>query len=457
LNEKIREEIMKNLLKDTELTKDQIRDIAVEAYIYFYPLVLMEATRKVGTNVEKPVGLRGPINTFAHVREFPPASFRDVVRPNFDTLYSSAWLNLKKEPVILSVPDIQGRYYMMPMLDMWTDVFSVPGKRTTGTKPGHFALVGPKWNGTLPKGVNRIDSPTSTVCIIGRTQTNGPKDYAAVNKIQDGYGLTPLSQWGKESKTAPVKIDPAVDMKTPPMIQVDNMPASEYFKLAFEIVRDNPPHIIDTPILSRMSRIGLFVGKSFDMNKADPIVKEALEQTPSIGLKTMKEKMPTMAKQINGWQMNTESMGVYGTNYLRRAIVALIGLGANLPEDAVYPINLADSEGKPTDGQYKYVLHFDKDQLPPVEAFWSVTMYDAQGFPVSNEINRCAIGDRDDLKYNADGSLDLFIQNEKPPADKVSNWLPAPKDPFGVVLRLYAPRSEVIQGGWVPPAIKKIS
>jgi len=448
---------MKNLLKDTELTKAQVKDIAVEAYIYFYPLVLMETTRRVGTNVEKPVGMRTPMNTFGHVREFPPAEFRDVVRPNFDTLYSAAWLDLKKEPIILSVPDTGGKYYMMPMLDMWTDVFAVPGKRTTGTKAGTFALVGPKWNGTLPDGVVRIDSPTSIVWIIGRTQTNGPKDYAAVHKIQDGYRLTPLSQWGKEAKPVPVKIDPAVDMKTPPMIQVDNMPASEYFKLAFEIVKDNPPHIIDTPILSRMSRIGLSVGKSFDMNEADPIVKEALEQAPSIGLKTMKEKMPTMAKQINGWQMNTESMGVYGTNYLKRAVVAMFGLGANLPEDAVYPINLSDSEGKPTDGKYKYVLHFDKDQLPPVDAFWSVTMYDTQGFPVSNEMNRCAIGDRDDLKYDADGSLDLFIQNEKPSADKVSNWLPAPKDPFGVVLRLYAPRSEVIQGGWVPPAIKKIS
>jgi len=235
------------------------------------------------------------------------------------------------------------------------------------------------------------------------------------------------------------------------------MPAAEFFKLAIELTKENPPHIIDTPMVARMNRIGLSVGKSFDMNKADPIVQEALEQAPSIGLKTMKEKMPTMAKQVNGWQVSTESMGVYGTNYLRRAIIALIGLGANLPEDAVYPISLGDSEGKPTDGKNKYMLHFDKDRLPPVDAFWSVTMYDAQGFPVSNEINRCAIGDRDDLKYNADGSLDIYIQNEKPPADKVFNWLPAPNDSFGLILRLYAPHSDVIQGGWVPPAIKKIS
>jgi len=346
---------------------------------------------------------------------------------------------------------------MMPMLDMWTDVFAVPGKRTTGTKSGHFALIGPKWEGTLPRGVMGIHSPTSIVWIIGRTQTNGPKDYAAVNKIQDGYKLTRLSQWGKEAKATPVKIDPAVDMKAPPMVQVDRMPAAEFFKLAIELTKENPPHIIDTPMVARMNRIGLSVGKSFDMNKADPIVQEALEQAPSIGLKTMKEKMPTMAKQVNGWQVSTESMGVYGTNYLRRAIIALIGLGANLPEDAVYPISLGDSEGKPTDGKNKYMLHFDKDRLPPVDAFWSVTMYDAQGFPVSNEINRCAIGDRDDLKYNADGSLDIYIQNEKPPADKVFNWLPAPNDPFGLILRLYAPHSDVIQGGWVPPAIKKIS
>lgn len=448
---------MDALLKTTELTEDQIKDIAVEAYLYFYPLVLMESTRKVATNVEKTVGLKGPMNTFAHARKFPPAEFRDVVRPNFDTLYSSVWLNLKQEPMILSVPDTHGKYYMMPMMDMWTDVFAVPGERTTGTKPGNFAIVGPKWNGTLPDGVTRIDSPTAIAWIIGRTQTNGPNDYAAVNKIQDGYKLTPLSQWGKESKPAPVKLDPTVDMKTPPMIQVDNMSADEFFKLAFELTKDNPPHINDTPIVFRMERIGLSIGGNFDIEKIDPIVKNALENAPSVGLKTMKEKIPTIAKQINGWQISTETIGVYGTGYLKRAVIAMVGLGANLPEDAVYPLNLSDSEGKQTDGKYKYVLHFEKNELPPVDAFWSVTMYDDQGFPVPNEINRCAIGDRDDLKYNADGSLDIFIQNEKPGADKVSNWLPAPKDSFSVTMRLYAPKSEVVQGAWAPPAIKKIN
>jgi len=442
-------------VKNIDLTKSQIMDIALESYIYLYPLVLMEVTRKVGTNVEKPVGMKAPMNSFAHARQFPPADFRDVVRPNFDTLYSAAFLDLKKEPMILSVPDTQERYYMMPMLDMWTDVFAVPGKRTTGTKAGSYALCGPKWNGKLPDNVTRIDSPTNIVWIIGRTQTNGPKDYDAVHEIQDGYKLTPLSQWGKQVNPEPGVVDKSVDVKTPPMVQVDTMSAADYFSLAMDLVKDNPPHIFDTPVVSRMNRIGLTTGYSFDINKTNPMVKEALEQAPAAGLKMMKEKLASTRNLINGWMVSTELMGAYGTNYLSRAAVAMVGLGANLPEDAVYPMNLADGDGKPTDGSSKYVIHFDKGNLPPVDAFWSLTMYDAQGFPVPSEINRCAIGDRDELKFSPDGSLDIFIQNEKPSGDRVSNWLPAPKEAFGVTMRLYSPRTEILRGAWVPPVIRK--
>jgi hypothetical protein len=437
------------------ISAQEAYEISVEAYIYLYPLVIMDVSRRQLTNIETgKIAGRGPMNTFSHIRAYPSADFKEVVRPNFDTLYSSGWLDLTKEPVIVSVPDTQGRYYLLPMMDTWTDVFAVPGKRTSGTKPGNFAVVPPGWSGALPEGIERINAPTPYVWIIGRTQTNGPKDYDTVHKIQDGYRITPLSQWGKQPSAATAEIDSTVDMKTPPLVQVNSMPAGKYFSYAAELMKVNPPHITDWSTIARLKRLGLEPGKSFDFAKADPVVQNALEQSTTEGLKVMKEKLPTLARVVNGWQMNTDTMGVYGDYYLKRAIVALVGLGANQPADAIYPLNVTDADGRPVDGSNKYVLHFSKEQLPPVDAFWSLTMYDSQGFPGANSLNRFAIGDRDDLKYNDDGSLDLYIQHESPGMDKESNWLPAPTGPLGLTLRLYAPKAQALDGRWVPPPVK---
>lgn len=437
-------------------TEPEAYEIGVEAYTYLYPLVTMDATRRQAVNVEagKAFG-RGPMNTFTHVPIFPPADFRDVVRPNFDTLYSIAWLDLTKEPQVVSAPDTEGRYYMLPMIDMWSDVFACPGKRTTGTGPGRFALVPPGWQGTLPEGVQRIDAPTPYVWIIGRTQTNGPKDYDAVHKVQAGYTVTALSQLGKPAQPVPAPIDPTVDMKTPPMQQVDGMDAARFFAYAAELLKVNPPHVTDQPIVARMRQIGLEVGKPFDLGKADAGVKRALERAAPDALAAMRAKIPTLARVVNGWQLNTDTMGVYGNYYLKRAIVAMVGLGANLPEDAVYPLNLGDAEGKPLDGANRYVLHFEKDQIPPAKAFWSVTLYDQHGFPTANALNRNAIGDRDALKLGADGSLDLYIQHASPGAEKESNWLPAPAEAFNLTMRVYSPRLEVLDGRWAPPPVKR--
>jgi hypothetical protein len=398
---------------------------------------------------------RGPMNAFTHGRTFPPADFRDVVRPNFDTLYSLAWLDLTKEPMVVTTSDTQGRYYMLPMLDMWTDVFACPGKRTTGTGAARFVVVPPGWQGKLPEGIQRIDAPTPYVWIIGRTQTNGQTDYAAVHQVQDGYTITPLSQLGKAAQAVKATIDPTVDMKTPPMTQVDTMAADKYFAYAAERLKVNPPHITDQPIVARMRRIGIELGKSFDLGKANLAVKRALERAAPDALKAMRAKIRTIARVVDGWQMNTDTMGVYGNFYLKRAMVALVGLGANLPEDAVYPLNLTDADGKPLIGSNHYVLHFAKNEIPPVAAFWSVTLYDKDGFPTANDLKRNAIGDRDALKFNADGSLDLYIQHASPGAEKESNWLPSPTGDFNLTMRLYAPKGEVLDGRWVPPAIRQ--
>lgn len=432
-------------------------DIGMEMYVYLYPLVTMDVTRRVMTSVRpNQVPGMGPMGAFYHMRAFPDANFKAVVRPNFDTLYSSAWVDLRHEPVILSVPDTHGRYYLLPILDMWTDVFAVPGARTSGTRAGQFALVYAGWQGALPDGVERIEAPTPYVWIIGRTQTNGEADYGAVHKLQDAFCLTPLSRY-PHAPEAPVHTpDPTVDMRTPPLNQVNRMSSRDYFTYGVELMRLHPPHRTDWSQIARRRLIGLRHGEKFDWDQLDPAIQEVLSQVPAAALKSMKAKLPTLARLTNGWQMNTEVMGVYGDYFLKRAIVAMIGLGANQAVDAIYPTSFVDADGRPYDGAHAYTLHFDKDQLPPVGAFWSITMYDAEGFQCPNELNRFAIGDRSELTYNPDGSLDLYFQHAKPEAPKVSNWLPAPAGGWNLCMRLYAPRANVLDGAWNPPPVTRV-
>ena len=259
------------------MNEDEARAIGVDAYLYFYPLILMDLTRKQSINGTRTEFGQGPMNTFASVPAYPPADFKGVVRSNFDTLYSIAWLDLTKEPQIVSAPDTEGRYYLLPMLDMWTDVFASPGWRTTGTQAGNFLVTPPGWNGKFPEGLTRIDAPTPYVWIIGRTKTDGPSDYDAVHKIQAGYKITGLSQWGKAPEPVTLNNDPTVDMKTPPMTQVDTMPPGAYFAYAADLLKLHPPHLTDQPIIAQMARLGIEPGKSFDLAKADNAVRKGLE------------------------------------------------------------------------------------------------------------------------------------------------------------------------------------
>lgn len=441
----------------SKITAEEAHAIGVDAYVYFYPLLTMDITRKQFTNIEpgKEFG-KGPMNMFVSVPEYPPADFKGVVRSNFDTLYSIAWLDLTKEPLVIAAPDTAGRFYLLPMLDMWSDVFASPGWRTTGTDAAQFLVTPPGWTGTVPAGLNHLPAPTPFVWVIGRTKTDGAGDYAAVHKIQAGYTVTPLSRLGKGAEPVSVKIDPAVDMKTPPKIQVDTMSAADYFAYAAELLKVHPAHGTDQPLLAQIKRIGIEPGKSFSMDALDPEIKAALETAPKDAQALMAWKVPTLARVVNGWSMNTDTMGVYGNYYLKRAIVAQVGLGANLPEDAIYPLNIGDTNGKSLDGAHKYVLHFAKDEVPPVNAFWSITLYDPEGFQVGNELNRFAVSSWMPFKNNADGSLDIYFQNENPGKDLEANWLPAPKGPFNLTMRLYGPKSEALNGKWNPPAVKQM-
>jgi len=435
-----------------------VHTIGLEAYSYFYPMISMELTRRQLTNIEAGVMPgRGPMNTFSHVRQFPPADFRVVVRPNFDTLYSSAWLDLADGPMVVSAPDVAGRYYLLPMLDMWTDVFAAPGWRTSGTGAGQWAVTPPGWVGDLPAGVEQIPAPTPVVWIIGRTQTNGAADYAAVNAVQDGFTLRPLSSWGAADPPPlpPLVVDPGIDMQTEPLHQVNNLSMVEFLTLAAQLLAVYPPHVTDWSQLARLRRIGIVPGQPFDPSALSQEVLAALETVPAAGLAHLKELVPTMARVSNGWGMNTDTVGVYGNFYAKRAAVTLVGLGANQPEDAIYPLQQVDADGRPATGADSYVLHMDAGQLPPVDAFWSVTMYDEEGYQIANPIDRFALGDRDPLQYNDDGSLDVWVQTESPGPGKESNWLPAPKGPLFLCLRLYGPKPEALDGRWTPPALQK--
>ena len=448
----------------TAVTEQEAHAIGVDAYVYLYPLITMDITRKQLTNTDKGFG-RGPMNVFHNVPAYPPASDKSVVRTNYDTLYSITYLDLLEEPVVVSVPDTGGRFYILPMLDMWTDVFASAGSRTTGTQAANFLVTPPGWRPDLrdrfidefklSKNTQRIDAPTPYVWIIGRTKTDGPADYEAVRKIQAGFNVTPLSDWGKTPKPVEFKVDPSVDMKTPPREQVDTMPAGRFFAYAAELMGQQPPHITDQPVLAQMKKLGIEPGKPFDFAKVDPNIARALDTAPEAGQKLMDWKLPTIARVVNGWSMNTDTMGVYGNYYLKRSIVTRLGLGANLPEDAIYPLNLADEAGKPLDGSNKYTIHFDKGSTPPVNAFWSITMYDPEGNAYPNNLDRQAVSSWMPFVINVDGSLDLYFQNENPGKNKEANWLPSPKGGFNLTMRMYSPKAEALTGRWNPPPIVK--
>jgi hypothetical protein len=429
---------------------DDLRTLSYEAALYFYPLVTMDITRLQAINA--PAGTKpgfGPPNEFHHFRAFPTADFRNVVRPNFDTLYSSAFLDLTAGPVILHAPDTDDRYYMLPLIDMWTDVFANPGKRTSGTDAKDFVVTGPGYTGELPDGLPVIAAPTPYVWIIGRTQTNGPADYDAVHKVQDGYSITPVGE-------APNHVvDPEYDTTTEPLKLVNNMSTADFFTYAADLLAVNPPHPTDFSQLARIANLGIVAGESFDASRFSAEELAEIDAGRAGALQDMLAALNTLGTNIDGWTTFTETMGVYGNYYFKRAVVTLIGLGANPAEDAVYPLLTADADGNPVAGENDYVIHFDADKLPPAYAFWSVTMYDAEGFQVANELDRFAIGDRDPLTYNADGSLDLYLQHTNPGPERESNWLPAPLGPLGITMRLYAPKREVLDGRWHPPAVRK--
>ncbi|SSW70603.1 DUF1254 domain-containing protein [Achromobacter agilis] len=430
---------------------ESARQTAMEGYLYFYPLVTMDLTRRQATHPSR--GAQGaPANTFLHGRALPaPGAAAPWANP--DMLRSAAWLDLTAGPVVLSTPDTQGRHYTLTLLDMWTDAFATFGKRSTGTAKGNTAIVPPGWTGTLPSGMARIDAPTAHVWARSLIQADGPADYPEVHALQDGFILTPLAQWNLPAQAQRLRADPSLDLATPVREQVESMPTDAFFTYAAELLRRNPPHPTDQPVLAQLRRVGLIPGRPFDFDKLDHPAKQGMRR----GLRAARERMAAAAggtvRGVNGWQQETGSIGVYGNAYLRRALAAQAQPGSGLPEDLTVLLLAADSQGAPLDGAHGYALRFESGQLPPAGALWSLAAYDANGMPAANPLGRYALGSRDPLRYNADGSLDVRISHAAPAPDAQSNWLPLPPSgPVSVLLRVYRPEPALLDGLWVPPA-----
>ena len=428
-----------------------------EAYIYGFPLIMMDLTKDAGTATSTPGEITAPVNQFSVMTHYPDASFRAVSRTGLDTLFAVAWSDLDKEPLVLSVPDTNGRYYVIALFDMWSNVFTSFGKRNTGTDAANFLIVGPGWQDTPPAGVKEVfHSPTRWVWVNGQMQANGPSDYEAVNALQHQYKLTPLSAWGKPYGTPEAALPSSnVDVKAPPLTQVQQMDANAFFGRLARLMKDNPPAPADAPMVEKLRKLGIEPGKDFDIAKLESDTAKGLQR--AMGTFAILQKAIKKLKTENGWIVIPKDFANYGTDYTTRAGIALVGLGGIRPEDVVYPTAFKDGDGKPFDATYRYVLHFDKGQTPPTNATWSVAIYDPQGFYVRNSINRFALSAWMPLQFNSDGSLDLYIQSSSPGTEKESNWLPAPATgQFNLTVRDYWPTQAVLDGTYKLPPVKKL-
>lgn len=440
------------------------KQAALDAYVYGYSLVTTEVTRVQFSNVPKLEGLKAPMGQFVNVPRYPPADYRGVSAPNADTLYSLAWLDLA-EPFVFSHPDMGKRFYLFEMVDLWMTITRTPGSRVDGGKARQYLLTGPGWTGEVPKGMEQIAFPTRYMVILGRTYADGqPADYKAVNALQAKYTLVPLSKVGKPyAYEAPaVNANPGFSMTDKPQEVILAMDTAAYFNMVARLMcKDAPAYADDGPMLAKMATLGIVPCQPFDMTKLDPAVQAALKDLPKEGLKAIEANKAHMGGMANGWIIS-KGLGRYGTDYMKRAVVAAFGWPANLQEDAVYPYTEVDESGAKLTGANKYTITFKKGETPPVDGFWSITMYMVDGgwWFVPNPLNKFTVSPRNNLKPNADGSITLYLQNESPGKDKENNWLPAPKGEFVPMMRMYGPKQtppSILDGTWAPPRIVKLS
>jgi hypothetical protein len=431
------------------------REIGAEIYLFGYPLVLMDVTRSVFTNGAGEGNPNAPINRLGHARAFSDETFTKFASPNADTLCSSGFLDLSDGPMVLGLPDVGDRYHVMQMLDAWANVFASLGTRTTGNRKRRFVITGPGHKGSTPEDLQKVQSPTNVVWLIGRIQTNGGRDHAAVHALQDQYELAPLSFSGITQPTS--RVYNKNGLNAPPVEQVRRMDFGDFLERLSVLMKKNPPSMADAEILRALISVGLLHGKSFKLANLDPLIASGMESGCRLAAeKIVNEANKPQGTAVNGWESSND-LGEFGTDYLRRAAFAVTGLDLSPKEDAVYFRARHEGNGELFDGKNRYAIHFEKGQFPPVNAFWSVTLYDHQNLLVENPLHRFVIGNRDSLKLDPDGSLTLLVQHDPPALGKVSNWLPAPAENFTLTMRLYWPRTEIFSRTWKPPRIHRLA
>ena len=426
--------------------------LGIQAYVWGFPVVISEHSRLAMASSGEiiPHKLRGPLNSLVSAKALLTPDFEDVQSPNNDTLYTTAWLHLSDEPLVLHVPDMTGRFYTYQFIDAYTNNFYYVSQRTYGFQEMDFAICGPGWAGQLPQGVSRIDCATSTVFVIGRLGVSGPDDIPLVHALQERMSLLPLSHFGESDyKPATLKLaKPA---------RAYNGPLAFFEELGDRIVQ-NPSPSQDYGLMGLFKEIGLTVDRGFDAGSLSEPIKRGLTRALLEGEAVIAAKAKSMGRQVNGWQLAPVAPEYFGNDYLYRAAVGWQSMYVNDPIEAYYPGVYADGDGQTLDGsKHTYVLRFEVGQTPPVNGFWSTTMYDLEKrLLVANPINRYSIGDRTPgLQVGDDGSLEIYIQHQSPGPDKESNWLPAPNGPFYMLMRMYLSQIEILNGQYEIPAVQR--
>jgi hypothetical protein len=400
---------------------------------------------------------RAPANLIVSFAKLVDPAVRAVVAPNHDTAYTFAQLDLARGPLVIDVPDTAGRYYVLQLLDAYSNTFSNIGRRATGTSARSFALVPPGFRGELPAGVKRIDSPTPLVWLLGRTLVRDETEIPTLTSVLAGYTATPLASW-----TAGRRQGSALLPTFPPALTESRISLPRglaFFDALGSYMAANPPPARDDCALRAFARAGIGPGRTPSLEASGPIrtgLEVARRYGPRLLSAAVRRSNAYSRRRNNGWLVPLAYVGGYGRNYLGRAVIARDLLGANTREETVYPLGFTDSRGRPLSGRHRYTLRFERGQLPPVDAFWSLTMYGADGYLYENPLRRYAIGDRTrGLRRGRDGSLALFLQHRRPDGAARSNWLPAPRGRFRVALRLYEPRRSALAGAWKPPPIMR--
>jgi len=439
-----------------QLAAEEALEIAIESYVYAYPLVLMDVARLASTNTATVDGMRSlaPMNQFAHARDFPDPKFAGAMQPHVDGLTTSLWFDVSREPLVVSVPDARGHYYAMSLLDLWSDVFATLGTRTTGPRGQRYAIVGPRWNGTLPDGIETLRSPTSLGWLIGQTQPKNGTDLRGVRTFQARLRAVPLSALTRSHTPSHGKVDASLSAAVPTN-QVARMDGPTLFARFAALTADNPPHPNDYPVLQRMKRLGIVPGMPCTRDRLSHNALIAMDRAVPLAQHKIRDHASRAARVVNGWSMFSTPIGTYGTDYLKRALMAYMGPSSSLIEDEIAPTALTMADGSPFDAESKYEVRFPQSGLPPARAYWSLTLYDDRQRLADNPIARYAISDRDPPRFDSDGSLMLYIQRESPGRDRESNWLPTPKrGSFTLTVRLYWPEPAALNGTWAPPIVK---